>query len=60
MNDPLIHDFYLGCMRAHILYHALSEPVYDAAPMKELGRHGTRSHPVPSIPGCMGLEKKGI
>jgi DNA-binding PadR family transcriptional regulator len=60
MTDPLIHDFYLGFIRAHILYHALSEPVYGSELMRELDHHGYHVGPGTLYPILHGLENKGL
>lgn len=36
----MIHDFFLGFIRIHILYHASKEGVYGAGLISELSRHG--------------------
>jgi DNA-binding PadR family transcriptional regulator len=36
----MVHDFFLGFIRIHILYHASKEDVYGVGLVRELARHG--------------------
>ncbi len=40
MANDLLHDFLLGFIRIHILYHAQREPIYGQDFKQELARHG--------------------
>lgn len=40
MSNELIHNFLLGFIKLHILYHAQKEPIFGQAFKKELKRHG--------------------
>ncbi len=40
MSKELIHDFLLGFIKLHILYHAQREPIFGQEFKKELERHG--------------------
>ncbi|HEY60243.1 MAG TPA: helix-turn-helix transcriptional regulator [Anaerolineae bacterium] len=60
MKYPLLHDFFLGFIRIHILFHASQSPVYGTALMQELARHGYRIGPGTLYPILHSLEKKGF
>lgn len=36
----MLRTFFLGFIQIHILYHAIHEPIYGAAMIAELARHG--------------------
>ncbi|KPJ73988.1 PadR family transcriptional regulator [candidate division TA06 bacterium DG_78] len=40
MSYSIIHEFLLGFIKIHILYHADKEPVFGQAFKQELKRHG--------------------
>ncbi len=40
MSNDLVHDFLLGFIKLHILYHANKEPIYGQEFQNELKRHG--------------------
>ena len=40
MANELIHEFLLGFIKLHILYHANKEPIFGQGFRKELKRHG--------------------
>jgi DNA-binding PadR family transcriptional regulator len=52
-------DLYAGLIRLHILHHACEEPIFGAAIMEELARHGYRLSPGTLYPILHGLEEKG-
>ena len=60
MNDPLLHDLYLGFIRIHILYHASKGRVYGTGLMKELAHHGYHVGPGTLYPMLHALEEKGM
>ncbi len=51
-------DLYAGLIRLHILHHACEEPIFGAAIMEELARHGYRLSPGTLYPLMHGLEEK--
>jgi DNA-binding PadR family transcriptional regulator len=51
-------EFYSGLIRLHILYHACKGPIYGAAIIEELGRHGYKLSPGTLYPLLRGLEQK--
>lgn len=55
----MLRDFFLGCIKLHILHHAGQEPVYGAALMEELQRHGYALSPGTLYPVLHHLEKQG-
>jgi PadR family transcriptional regulator PadR len=40
MSYSIIHEFLLGFIKIHILYHADKEPIFGQAFKNELQRHG--------------------
>lgn len=52
-------DLYSGLVRLHILLHACEGPIYGAAIIEELARHGYRLSPGTIYPLLHGLEQKG-
>lgn len=55
----MLRDLFLGFIRVHILFHATEGPVYGAALMEELGRHGYRVGPGTLYPILHSLEEEG-
>ncbi len=55
----MLRDFFLGCVKLHILHHAGKEPVYGAALTEELQRHGYDLSPGTLYPVLHHLEKRG-
>ncbi len=53
-------DFFLGAMKLHILRHADREPVFGAALMRELARHGYEDSPGTLYPTLHGLARDGL
>ncbi len=54
----MIHDFFLGFIKIHILYHAIKQPVYGLWLIEELGRHGYKLSPGTLYPILHSLEKE--
>jgi PadR family transcriptional regulator PadR len=52
-------DLYSGLIRLHVLHHACQEPIFGAAIIEELARHGYRLSPGTLYPLLHGLEEKG-
>ncbi len=55
----MLRTFLLGFIKVHILYHAAHEPVYGAALMAELRRHGYEIGPGTLYPILHSLMKQG-
>ena len=55
----MLRDFFLGFVKIHILHHAAYEPVYGAALIQELERHGYEISPGTLYPILHGLENDG-
>lgn len=55
----MLRDFFLGFVKIHVLYHAASEPVYGAAMLEELARHGYQLSPGTLYPMLHGLARDG-
>jgi DNA-binding PadR family transcriptional regulator len=55
----VLHDFLLGFIKIHILYHAAHEPVYGTALMEELRRHGYEISPGTLYPILHSLLEQG-
>lgn len=55
----MLHDFFLGFIKIHILHHTGQEPVYGVALIKELGRHGYKISPGTLYPILHDLENSG-
>lgn len=55
----MLRDFLLGFIKIHILYHAAKEPVYGAALIAELKRHGYEVSPGTLYPILHGLSEAG-
>ncbi|HEX4072713.1 MAG TPA: PadR family transcriptional regulator, partial [Planctomycetaceae bacterium] len=58
-HDPVIHHFFKGFIRLHILYHAAKEPIYGAEITDELVRHGYRLSQGTLYPTLHKLEQLG-
>jgi PadR family transcriptional regulator len=55
----MLRDFFLGFVKIHILHHAAHEPVYGAAIIAELRRHGYDLSPGSLYPILHSLEAAG-
>jgi PadR family transcriptional regulator PadR len=55
----MLHDFYLGFIKIHILHHARREAVYGLWLIEELNHHGYQLSPGTLYPILHSLEKKG-
>ena len=55
----MIHDFFLGFIRIHVLYHAAEHPVYGLSLIEELRRHGYALSPGTLYPILHGLAEAG-
>ena len=55
----MLRDFFLGFVKIHILHHAAHEPVYGAAIIAELHRHGYDLSPGSLYPILHSLEAAG-
>lgn len=55
----MLRDVFLGFIRVHVLYHAAEEPIYGAAMIEELERHGYAMSPGTFYPLLHGMEEKG-
>src|ERR1700733_13841719 len=53
-------DFFKGLIRIHVLLHAVHEPIFGLAMMKELEHHGYRIGPGTLYPLLHGLERSGL
>jgi len=58
--DKITHNFFLGFIRLHILYHAIQEPVFGLDLIRELARHGYSLSPGTLYPMLHGLERDGF
>ena len=54
-----MRPFFGGFVRMHVLYRAAKEPVWGAALMAELGRHGYRLTPGTLYPILHQMEAAG-
>ncbi len=59
MAEDLLRHFFGGFVRMHVLHHAAKEPVWGAAIMAELQRHGYRLTPGTLYPILHQLETAG-
>jgi DNA-binding PadR family transcriptional regulator len=59
MAEDLLRHFLGGFVRMHVLCHAAKEPVWGAAVMAELERHGYRLTPGTLYPILHQLEAAG-
>jgi len=57
--DALVRDIFLAFVRVHILHHAAEGPVYGAAMIEELARHGYQLGPGTMYPTLHALREKG-
>jgi DNA-binding PadR family transcriptional regulator len=57
--DTLVRDIFLAFVRVHILHHAAEGPIYGAAMMTELARHGYQLGPGTMYPTLHALRQKG-
>ncbi len=55
----MLRSFFNGFVKLHILHHASTEPVYGAAMMEELKRHGYDISPGTLYPTLHSLEGEG-
>ena len=55
----MIHDFFLGFIRIHVLHHAAEHPVYGLSLIEELRRHGYALSPGTLYPILHGLAEAG-
>ncbi|MCI0683004.1 MAG: PadR family transcriptional regulator [Gemmataceae bacterium] len=59
MSDDLLHHFFGGFVRLHVLYHADQEAICGIDMIEELRRHGYRLSPGTLYPILHQLEKNG-
>ena len=57
-ENSILHEFFLGFIKIHILYHASKEPVYGLWLIEELERHGYKLSPGTLYPILHSLEKE--
>ncbi len=55
----MLRDFFLGFVKIHVLHHAAHEPLYGAAMIAELARHGYDLSPGTLYPLLHSLEEQG-
>jgi PadR family transcriptional regulator PadR len=53
-------ELFFGLIRIHVLLHAMHEPIFGQAMMKELEHHGYRIGPGTLYPLLHGLERTGL
>ena len=53
-------ELFDGLIRIHVLLHAVHEPIFGLAMMKELEQHGYRIGPGTLYPLLHGLERAGL
>jgi PadR family transcriptional regulator, regulatory protein PadR len=53
-------EIFDGLIRIHVLLHAVHEPIFGLAMMKELEHHGYRIGPGTLYPLLHGLERSGL
>ncbi len=53
-------ELFDGLIRIHVLLHAMHEPIFGLAMMKELEHHGYRIGPGTLYPLLHGLERAGL
>lgn len=53
-------ELFYGLIRVHVLLHAMHEPLFGLAMMKELEHHGYRIGPGTLYPLLHGLERAGL
>ena len=56
----MLRDFFLGFVKLHILHHAAHAPVYGAAIIAELHRHGYELSPGSLYPILHSLAAAGL
>ena len=56
----MLRNVFLGFMRVHVLYHAAREPIYGAAMMQELRRHGYEIGPGTFYPLLHRMEEREL
>jgi len=57
--DALVRDIFLAFVRVHVLHHAAEGPIYGAAMIEELARHGYQLGPGTMYPTLHALRDKG-
>jgi PadR family transcriptional regulator PadR len=57
--DTFVRDTFLAFVRVHVLYHAADGPVYGAAMLEELARHGYQIGPGTMYPTLHALRQQG-
>jgi DNA-binding PadR family transcriptional regulator len=57
--DALVRDIFLAFVRVHVLHHAAEGPIYGAAMIEELARHGYQLGPGTMYPTLHTLREKG-
>ncbi len=60
MANDLLHYFFGGFVRMHVLYHANKEPIWGVEIMAELERHGYKLGPGTLYPILHQLEAAGF
>jgi DNA-binding PadR family transcriptional regulator len=55
----MLRDFFLDFIKIHLLHHAAAQPVYGAALIDELHRHGYDLSPGTLYPILHGLARAG-
>lgn len=55
----MLRNVYLGFIRVHVLHHAVEEPIYGAAMIEELERHGYAMSAGTFYPLIHDMEEKG-
>jgi PadR family transcriptional regulator PadR len=55
----MLRDFFLGFIKIHVLHHAAHEPIYGAAMIAELARHGYDLSPGTLYPLLHSLAQQG-
>jgi PadR family transcriptional regulator, regulatory protein PadR len=59
-SDKLYHNFFLGFIRLHILFHATQEPIFGLEMIRELESHGYSLSPGTLYPTLHALERDGF
>jgi DNA-binding PadR family transcriptional regulator len=57
--DELVHEFFAGFIKIHVLHHAGQGPVYGLEMIEELRRHGYNLSPGTLYPTLHELERAG-
>lgn len=55
----MFRGLYLGFIRLHVLHHAVKEPIYGLAMIRELQRHGYTLSPGTMYPMLRDMETEG-